>query len=159
MKNIISKLSAFFLGLFVCVAIFACAKDADGSVGDNTIAVLSEKIAELTERLKTVEDEIQTSLPPKVLSAEWQDPGEYGGSSSTIYEFDNTGRLIKVTESYTGYKGSDTSVINITYNENSCLIKSSDSSKQYVLNFDDISNVKAVNNLIVSIMTEPNIEY
>ncbi len=155
MKIFFSKLSAFFLGLFVCVAIFACAKDADDNVNDNTIAVLSEKIAELTERLKTVEDELQTSLTPKVLSANWQDPSEYGGSSSTVYEYDSTGRIIKVTESYTGYKGADTFVLNVTYNDNSCLLKYSDSSKQYVLNFDDISNVKAVNNLIISITTEP----
>ena len=55
MKNLFSNLGAFCSGLLICVAVIACANDTDDNTG-NSIEVLSLQIAELTERVKSLEN-------------------------------------------------------------------------------------------------------
>lgn len=159
MKTVFSNLLVFCLGLFICVAIIACANDTD-DYSDNTIALLSSQIAALTERITSVENNIKKSTPPMVLSTETYDRALMDSfvKCETKYEFDEQGRIIKITEISTNSEGSDTGVTNVTYDENKCTLVRSDSyyTNQVVFTFDDngLSNINAVNNLIVSVFTE-----
>ena len=157
MKNVFSTLLAFCLGLFISVAIIACANDTD-DYSDNTIEVLSRQVSELTERMEALEAEIQKSALPRVLKGEWSCARSYSeGHSVYDYVYDEQGRLIKIKDTYEGVKGGpSTSVISVTYGENQCTITNPDGKEQHVLTFDadGFSNVKAVNNLIVSNFAE-----
>ena len=162
MKNLFSNLGAFCSGLLICVAVIACANDTDDNTS-NSIEVLSRQIAELADRITLVEKNLQQSTLPKVLSAETYDRSVCDGVTSysknvADYEFDKQGRIIKITERYTSEYGSDTSVTNVTYDENKCTLEYSTSSYTNRVSFtfddDDISNISAVNNLIVSVFTD-----
>ena len=165
MKNLFSNLGAFCSGLLVCVAVIACANDTDDNTS-NSIEVLSRQIAELAGRITLVEKNLQQSALPKVLSSESYEKEVWDGESSISksvadYEFDKQGRIIKITEHCIEGKDAGMSdVANVTYEENKCTIESV--SGEYVkttrrLTFtfddDDISNIAAVNNLIVSAVT------
>lgn len=156
MKNVFSTLLAFCLGLFISVAIIACANDTD-DYSDNTIEVLSRQVSELTERMEALEAEIQKSALPRVLKGEWSCARSYSeGHCVYDYVYDEQGRLIKINETYAGIKGPSTGVISVTYGENQCTITNPDGEEQHVLIFETggFSNVQAVNNLIVSNFAE-----
>lgn len=58
MKNIFSNVSAFMVGVLICVAAFACATDSDDA-NSNSIAVLNEKIMALTARVNELEEKLE----------------------------------------------------------------------------------------------------
>ena len=159
MKNIFSNLAAFCLGLSVCVAIIACANDTDDYTG-NSIEELSEQIIKLSERVKELEKSSKNAMLPKVVSAESYDAETGGGFCKNVddYTFDEQGRIIKITRHHSDQDSSYTYVTNVTYSDNQCTIKYSRGSytNKITLTFDadDINNVRAVNNMIVSIITE-----
>ena len=140
----------------------ACANDTDDNTS-NSIEVLSRQIAELADRITLVEKNLKQSTLPKVLSVEtydkevWEENIDFSKNVAD-YEFDNQGRIIKITERYTSEDGTDTSVTNVTYDENKCTLEYSTSfyTNRVSFTFDDhyISNISAVNNLIVSVFTD-----
>ena len=161
MKNLFSNLGAFCSGLLICVAVIACANDTDDNTG-NSIEVLSRQIAELAGRITLVEENLQQSTFPKVLSSESFEKEEWEGEvdqSKRVadYEFDKQGRIIKITMRYTSDEESETQVTNVTYSANKCTLEYSNSFYTNRVSFtfddDDISNIAAVNNLIVSAVT------
>ena len=159
MKNIFSNLAAFCLGLSVCVAIIAGANDTD-DYNSNSIEVLSEQIVKLTERVKELEKSSKNATLPKVVSVESYDAETGYGFCKNIdnYTFDEQGRITKITRQHSEEDYSSTSVTNVTYSDNKCKIEYSTGSytNKITLTFDadDINNVRAVNNMIVSIITE-----
>lgn len=58
MKNFFSNVSAFMVGVLICVAAFACATDSDDA-NSNSIAVLNEKIMALTARVNELEEKLE----------------------------------------------------------------------------------------------------
>lgn len=58
MKNFFSNVSAFMVGVLICVAAFACATDSDDA-NSNSIAVLNEKIMALTARVNELEENLE----------------------------------------------------------------------------------------------------
>ena len=165
MKNIFSNLAAFCLGLSVCVAIMACANDTD-DYSSNSIEVLSEQIVKLTERVKELEKSSKNTMLPKVVITEiYNEDTAYDGFISKgidDYTFDEEGRITKITNHYSEKNSSEnyseTCVYNVTYSDNKCKIWHSTGldTDMVTLTFDgdDIKNVRAVNNMIVSIFTE-----
>ncbi|MBO5893767.1 MAG: hypothetical protein J6Q31_05870 [Alistipes sp.] len=146
MKNVFSNLAAFCLGLSVCVAIIACATDSN-DYNSNSIEVLSEQIIKLTERVKELEKSSKNVTLPKVVSTT-RTEGELGYQDTEVtnYEFDNQGRIIKAV---TGQE-----VTYIKYNGNKCEIKYEEedyiNNRTLTFDADDINNIRAVNNMIVS---------
>lgn len=157
----------------------------------DTIVLLTNKIEEMEvqlEEYKSEIDAIQTQLNifneeenillqfekyiqkftfPKVLSSENYTKEEMDGEtrvSKTVadYEFDEQGRIVKITlRIIEGRDAGMSDVTNVTYDENKCTIESVSgilvkTTERLVLTFDDddISNIAAVNNLIVSVCTE-----
>lgn len=57
MKNLFTNLAAFCLGSLICVTIIACANDIDDN-SDNSIALLSNQIKDLSERLTSLEKNV-----------------------------------------------------------------------------------------------------
>lgn len=161
MKNIFSNLAAFCLGLSVCVAIIACANDTD-DYNSNSIEVLSEQIVKLTERVKELEKSSKNATLPKVVSTEFYYKDTAFDGCIDNYTFDEKGRITKITSHSSSTNGSEnyseTCVYNVTYSDNKCKIGNSTGSytSTVTLTFDgdDIKNVRAVNNMIVSIFTE-----
>lgn len=58
MKNFFSNVSAFMVGVLICVAAFACATDSDDA-NSNSITVLNEKIMALTARVNELEENLE----------------------------------------------------------------------------------------------------
>ena len=153
MKNLFSNLAAFCSGLLICIAVIACANDADDN-SDNTIALLSQQILELNKRVQTLEK--KTELPNLINLTDINKSHD----DKFTYEYDNSGRISKIsyksTSTYNDYHPSAKAVI--TYNGNTCTIEYEDSdglkdySTTYKFTFDaqEIKDCKAINYLIIS---------
>lgn len=211
MKNLFTNLAAFCLGSLICVTIIACANDIDDN-SDNSIALLSNQIKDLSERLSSleknvgeikedmenIEDELDyeivfqkfnsyfngeeykaeidaikeklnsmsgggQELPQLATSAEYftetVSGTTYKDNRICQYEFDNNGRMVKITcthyETDGDFVENLTTTYNISYSGNQCIIKGtipdSGGEDKFILTFkeDEINNHKAVNHLII----------
>lgn len=154
MKNLFTNLAAFCLGSLICVTIIACANDIDDN-SDNSIALLSNQIKDLSERLTSLEknvgeikedmENIENELDYEIVFQKFNsyfNGEEYKAEIDAIKEQLNSmsgggqelPQLTNITGEYQDEKYYGKNVFDLEYDDNGRLIK-------LIVDYDDVSDI------------------
>lgn len=146
-KKTFSILAAFVFGLVISISILACADDISDYSGDDV-----DK--ELAERILALEKEVTELKSAKSM----QSIGSYTyNGDETIkgnFEYDEKGRIVKVTceEIYNGR--TDTDVWTCSYSDNVCTVKKEGSTEFFVLANEESRDFSIVQQIIVGLAVD-----